>query len=268
MKHLWFVRYTSLLYTGILSIFFIAGLFFWGGVFWLTRGLPTPEKIKNDDCFVTHMHQVYLCSKDPSYLKLSQISPYLIQFVVLSEDSQFWNHNGFDFHEILESWKTNQKKGFFARGGSTITQQLARNLYLTKEKTLIRKMKEAYITVLLEKKLSKKQILEKYLNVIEWGPNIFGAEKAAQYYFQKSAKNLTPLEAAFLTMLIPNPTKHSASFRQKELTPFAKKRVQTILQRAYQTKKIDEITLEESLAQLDSLWSLDDEIEELEDFEE
>jgi len=136
---------------------------------------------------------------------LDQISPHLTHAILLAEDDQFYNHQGFDFQQIRIAVETNWKKRKFAYGGSTITQQLARNLYLTPRKNLLRKAKEAVITFWLEKNLSKKRILELYMNVIEWGPGVYGAEAAARHYFEKSSADLTPDEAVALASIVPSP---------------------------------------------------------------
>lgn len=136
---------------------------------------------------------------------LSEISPYLIKAVLIAEDDRFYMHEGFDIEGIKEAIKKDIKRGKLVAGGSTISQQLAKNLFLTPEKTFARKLKEALITWRLEKNLSKRRILELYLNVVEWGPGIFGAEAAANHYFGKSASDLTPEEAARLASVLPAP---------------------------------------------------------------
>jgi monofunctional biosynthetic peptidoglycan transglycosylase len=116
------------------------------------------------------------------------------------------------------------------RGGSTITQQLAKNLYLSKEKSLIRKLKEFFIAKQIEEKLTKPQIIEKYLNVVEFAGGVYGIQKAAYHYFQKSPSQLTPAESAYLVSLLPNPKKYSTAFHsKKELSRFNKRRVTSIL---------------------------------------
>lgn len=143
------------------------------------------------------------------WVPLSEISPYLIKAVLIAEDDRFYFHEGFDIEGIKEAIRKDLKRGKFVAGGSTITQQLAKNLFLTPEKTLTRKLKEAILTWKLERTLPKKRILELYLNVIEWGPGVFGAEAAANYYYGKSAKELTPEEAARLAVILPNPLKYN-----------------------------------------------------------
>ncbi len=136
---------------------------------------------------------------------LDEISPYLIHAVILAEDDTFYQHHGFDWEQIQEAFRRDWAKKRFVYGGSTITQQLARTLYLTPHKDLLRKAKEALITWKLERTLPKQRILEVYLNVIEWGNGVFGAEAAAETYFSVPAKELTPDQAAALASILPSP---------------------------------------------------------------
>jgi len=140
-----------------------------------------------------------------NWAPLKSISPSLRRAVIASEDMNFYNHDGFDFAELVLSLKKNIRKLRLARGGSTITMQLVKNLYLSPEKSLIRKLLEAVITLRLEHTLSKDRIFELYLNLIEWGDHIYGAEAAAQHYFQKATSDLTARESAWLAAIIPNP---------------------------------------------------------------
>lgn len=139
------------------------------------------------------------------WVPIELISKHLLRAVIASEDARFFEHNGFDTEAIKKAIEYDLKKGRFARGASTITQQLAKNLYLSESKNPLRKLKEAIITTRLEANLSKKRILELYLNVIEWGEDIYGAEAASRHYFGKPAKDLSPAEAAYLAAMIPNP---------------------------------------------------------------
>ena len=133
------------------------------------------------------------------------ISEHLKKAVLISEDASFFSHAGVDVKELQEALKKDWETGRFARGGSTITMQLAKNLYLDPAKNPLRKAKEIVIAWQLEQALSKRRILEIYLNVVEWGRNIYGAEAAARHYFAKSAANLDIDEAATLAALLPSP---------------------------------------------------------------
>jgi monofunctional glycosyltransferase len=198
--------------------------------------VPSPTALK--DCLVTKMYEVELCPKKASYVPLSQISSYLKDAVLVSEDTGFYHHNGFELEELKESLKTNLARASFARGGSTITQQLARNLFLTPEKSILRKVKEAIITYQLEKHLSKNEIFERYLNVVEFGENIYGIKAAALHYFGKSPRDLSVLESAYLAFLLPSPKKYSASFRKGTLSKFGYSRIYSILYRLVSYQKI------------------------------
>ena len=139
------------------------------------------------------------------WVPLAQVSRHLIHAVLASEDQKFFGHEGVDWKAIQESLEKNVEKGRFARGGSTITQQLAKNLYFGTRKTPVRKLRELVVTHWLEQDLTKARILALYLNVIEWGDGVFGCEAAAQHWYGKPAAELTEAEAAGLAAMIPNP---------------------------------------------------------------
>ncbi|MFN0158180.1 MAG: monofunctional biosynthetic peptidoglycan transglycosylase [Bacteroidota bacterium] len=142
------------------------------------------------------------------WIPLSRLPKHVIDAIVVAEDGTFFSHGGFDWYEVQESIERNIKEQRAARGASTITQQLAKNLYLSTSKDPVRKLKEALITVMMEKTLTKSRILEIYLNVIEWGSGIFGIESAARTYFGKSASELTLEETVRLAAIIPAPLSH------------------------------------------------------------
>lgn len=157
------------------------------------------------------------------WVPIDRISPNLQRAVIAGEDSNFLTHRGFDYAAIQKAYddamrdaaREAKKEGEnddwlpnipeFKRGASTITQQLAKNLYLSSRRSFFRKGQEAILTVMLERTLSKRRILELYLNVIEWGDGVYGAEAASQYYFHKPASALTANQSAFLAAMIPNP---------------------------------------------------------------
>jgi monofunctional glycosyltransferase len=139
------------------------------------------------------------------WIDYGRISPNLKRAVLVTEDARFWTHEGIDFDELKESMEVNIERMEFARGGSTITQQLAKNLYLSPSKNPIRKLREFLIARRLEAELTKQRILELYLNVIEWGDGIWGADAAARAYYHKSASDLSPSESALLAAAISNP---------------------------------------------------------------
>jgi monofunctional biosynthetic peptidoglycan transglycosylase len=213
---------------------------------------PQPKDIKG--CLTTKLYHIHLCPKDSTYVKISAISKDARNAVVVSEDGAFYTHHGFDWDEMHKSFETDMEKGEFSRGGSTITQQLAKNVYLSNEKSLIRKVREALITVQLEDELSKDEILEKYLNVVEFGPNLYGIGPAAQYYFKKSPAQLTPAEGAWLAFLLPNPKKYSVSFRSHQLTRFARRQVSEIVDRLYRFKKITDDERAVAMNEVDTMF--------------
>jgi monofunctional biosynthetic peptidoglycan transglycosylase len=141
------------------------------------------------------------------FVPLERIAPVLAEAVLVAEDDAFYEHDGVDFEQLRKSLEANLKRGRYARGGSTITMQLAKNLYLSPEKSLVRKGRELVLTFLLEAFLAKARILELYLNVIEWGPGVYGAEEASRRYFGKSAAALDATEAATLAAAISAPRK-------------------------------------------------------------
>jgi monofunctional biosynthetic peptidoglycan transglycosylase len=142
------------------------------------------------------------------WIPLDRISPHLAHAVIVSEDGTFFENGGVDWYEVEESIEKNLEEGKAVRGASTISQQLAKNLFLSTSKDPLRKLKELVITLRIERVLSKERILEIYLNVIEWGNGVFGAEAAAKKYFGKSATTITREEAARLAAVIPSPLRH------------------------------------------------------------
>ncbi len=147
--------------------------------------------------------------KHQTWVALSRISPHLVNAVLLAEDAGFYHHDGVDYHELWESMKINWKDRKMRRGGSTITQQLAKNLFLSPERTVTRKFRELLITRRLERELGKRRILELYLNVVEWGPHLYGVEQAARTYFGVSSRDLTPAQSATLAGMLINPIRHT-----------------------------------------------------------
>ena len=143
------------------------------------------------------------------WVPISKISPFLIKAVLIAEDDKFWRHEGFDYEAMQKAVEKDIKAKKFKLGGSTISQQLAKNLYLSPSKNPVRKLAEALITWRMEHILTKKRILEIYLNIVEWGEGIFGAEAASRHYFGKAASDLTPEEASRLAAVLPNPRKYN-----------------------------------------------------------
>lgn len=210
--------------------------------------LPDARTLKG--CLTTELYHVYLCETEPSYTEYAQISPYIIGAVIMSEDASFYSHQGVDFYEMKQSMKTDLNEGRFARGASTITQQLAKNVFLSKNKNLLRKLEEIYLAFQIEKYYTKAKILTLYLNVVEFGDHIYGVKAAAEHYFNKPPSEVLPEEAAFLAFLLPNPKKYSQSFQKKKLTPFAGKTLRTILHKMLLGHKITEEEYAEAIARV------------------
>ena len=173
---------------------------------------------------------------------LSKISPYLLKAVLIAEDDKFWKHEGFDFESMQKALEKDLQAGKFKSGGSTVTQQLARNLYLSPEKNLLRKGAEAWITWRMEKVLSKRRILELYLNEVEWGEGIFGAEAAARHYFGKPASELSPWEAARMAAVLPNPRKYNPGGEQRYVVNRSSIIYNIMIQRGIVAPEYEEVT--------------------------
>ena len=161
------------------------------------------------------------------WVDYAKISNHLKRAVIASEDSKFVNHEGFDWEGIEKAYEKNIKKGKLVAGGSTISQQLAKNLFLSSKRTPWRKGEEVIVTLMLENMLSKQRILEIYLNVIEWGNGLFGAEAAARHYFKTSAAALNRQQAAKLAAMVPNPR----FYDDHRNTHYLNRRTATILAR-------------------------------------
>jgi monofunctional biosynthetic peptidoglycan transglycosylase len=186
------------------------------GGFYFYVGLPEVSdlKVKNPRSTALMVQRYREAKKTDATFRIRQkwiefeaIPKLLRETVRVTEDASFYQHKGIDFEELKAAIKKNWQKGAYSRGASTITQQLAKNLYLSTEKSIIRKIKELLITLRLEKDLSKDRIFEIYLNVIEWGPGIFGVQMASEYYFHKAAGQLTLEEIVRLVAVIPRPLK-------------------------------------------------------------
>ncbi|GEM_PF-171254 len=152
------------------------------------------------------------------FVPIGQVSPALLKAVLIGEDDKFYQHDGFDYDALEQAFEKNIKAGRFKAGASTISQQLTKNLFLSPEKSLTRKLKEAILTWRMERTLSKRRILELYVNVAEWGDGIFGIEAAARHYYGKPASQLSTMEAARLAAVLPNPIRFNPLSDQKYVT--------------------------------------------------
>jgi monofunctional biosynthetic peptidoglycan transglycosylase len=219
-------------WTKVLFLVLVGATLVWLGYEFLT--FPSISKLRTENPQTTSLIEYRLSearknNQEPKkyqiWMPMEQISPNLQRAVLAGEDARFFEHHGFDWDAIQSAWEEAQREGekeakaegdydpndwippmpSFKRGASTITQQLAKNLYLSEERSFLRKGREAVYTYFLERNLSKRRILEIYLNVIEWGDGIYGAEAAARTYFKKSASDLNASEAAYLSAMIPSP---------------------------------------------------------------
>jgi monofunctional biosynthetic peptidoglycan transglycosylase len=166
------------------------------------------------------------------WVPYGRISRHLKLAVVAAEDDKFVSHSGFDWESLRKAHERNLKEGEIVAGASTITQQLAKNLFLPSSRTWWRKAQEAVITLMLEVLLTKRRILEIYLNVAEWGDGVYGAEAAARYHYGVPAASLTPAQAARLAAMLPNPR----SYQPGAATPYLDQQVAVILERMHYTR--------------------------------
>lgn len=226
-----------------------------------TRPVPTAFMQYRQEQWAQENRDMHITHK---WVKMKNISPNIIKAVLIGEDDGFWKHDGFDVKGMEAAIERSIKKGTLA-GGSTISQQLSKNLYLSPSKNPVRKIKEAIITWRIEKTLSKRRILEIYLNIAEWGDGIFGIEAAARHYYHKSAKNLTAREASRLAAVLPNPIKYNPTGNQKYvknrshiILKIMKRRgvIQAIYKEVMTIQKVEMTESFEDNTSLDSLFNL------------
>lgn len=200
---------------------------FLGSMYSITKIPQTYFEVKVKDSKATYK-QVTTMPGD--WVPLNKISKRLRGAIISSEDGKFYTHPGYDIEELQDAINDSVvKKKKKVRGASTITQQLIKNLYFQSDRSLWRKSKEMALTLWIEDKVEKDKILETYLNVIEYGDNLYGIKDAARYYFKKDPAHLNARESAFLAMLLPSPKRYAQSFRKKELTAFATRIINSIL---------------------------------------
>lgn len=199
-----FLRALTAIILSAIVMFAMAQVYFFGLVLWYSNHPP------GRTAFMAHrLGELHEKSPDAQlkyqWVEYGKISRHLKRAMIAAEDSKFVEHEGFDWDGIELAMEKNKKHGKYVAGGSTITQQLAKNLFLSPAKSYLRKGQEAIITLMLEYTLDKERILEIYLNVIEWGNGVFGAEAAARRYFGVSAAQLSAEQAARLAAMAPNP---------------------------------------------------------------
>ena len=197
-------RWLKRLVVGLLGLVLLYQLWLFVWVLWWSSANPETTRFMQ-------IRLTELQLKDPGarlkrqWVDYAKISNHLKRALIVSEDDLFVHHEGFDWEGIQKALEKNRKRGKVVAGGSTISQQLAKNLFLTPSKTPWRKAQEALVTLMIEAVWSKQRIFEVYLNVIEWGNGVFGAEAAARYYYGVSAAQLSPEQAARLAAMVPSP---------------------------------------------------------------
>ncbi|GAB4233753.1 MAG: biosynthetic peptidoglycan transglycosylase [Deltaproteobacteria bacterium] len=197
-------------------------------------------------------HPFVVGPKNPRWTPYGAIPAAMKKAVVAAEDANFYAHEGVDYEAIREAIKTDLKKGKFVRGGSTITQQVAKNLFLSREKTLTRKIKEVILARRIDDALSKRRILELYLNVVELGPMVYGIGHGAQYYFGKPPSALTVRECAFLASMLPGPKVYNPYRKMDRVM----KRSDRILRRMVAARMIPREEYEAAMAEVPNLAGL------------
>ncbi|MEN6508124.1 MAG: monofunctional biosynthetic peptidoglycan transglycosylase [Smithella sp.] len=175
------------------------------------------------------------------WVPISQVSPNVVKAVIIAEDDKFWSHEGFDFEAMQKALEKDIENKKFKAGGSTISQQLAKNLYLTPAKNPIRKVKEAILTWRIEQNLKKRRIIELYLNVAEWGDGLFGIETAARKYYGKRARDLNAREASVLAAALPNPMRFQPKGSSRYAARRAERIYQIMLRRGIIIREYDEV---------------------------
>lgn len=220
LRWTWRIILLVLIVLTALQFWFLVHVWYWSGnnpestAFMRAR----LEILREDDPRARLRHQ---------WVPYQRISVHLKRAVVAAEDAKFATHNGFDWDGIQKAYEKNLREGEIVAGGSTITQQLAKNLFFSGERAWWRKAQEAVVAVMLETVMSKRRILEIYLNVIEWGDGVFGAEAAARYHYGTTAAALSPEQAARLAAVVPSPRRYGPGSN----TGYLQRRTQTILAR-------------------------------------
>ncbi|HLX23872.1 MAG TPA: monofunctional biosynthetic peptidoglycan transglycosylase [Usitatibacter sp.] len=219
-------RLAAWLAVAVAAVFLAVQLSFLARVWWWKDHNPASTAFM--DARLEQMRATNPAAKlQQAWVPYDQISESLKRAIVVAEDSKFIEHEGFDWEAIEKAKEKNRKKGKVVAGGSTISQQLAKNLFLSASRTPWRKGEEALITVMIEQVMDKRRILEIYLNVIEWGDGVFGAEAASRHYYGRSAAKLAPENAAWLAAIVPNPRLYD----RNRNTSFIQRKSATILAR-------------------------------------
>jgi hypothetical protein len=216
---------------------------------------PAISRLRGDFVFRSNggsgpQRPVDVSPSSPDFIALRDVPPLFVRTLLLSEDAGFYGHRGIDLRELPSALSTNVSRGGAARGASTITQQLAKNLFLSRDKDVGRKLQELAITFLLESALGKERILEIYLNIIEWGPDLRGLRPAAHRYFGREPNALTPAEMAFLVAIIPGPIKYQRSIAHGRPSPGLRMLIDNLLAKLRSVDAISEEEYQRALSEL------------------
>jgi membrane peptidoglycan carboxypeptidase len=187
--------------------------------------------------------------ENPMFVPLAEVSPYLPKALMTTEDSSFYSHHGFLPRELKAALIKNLKAGYFRYGASSITMQTVKNVLLYREKTLSRKLQELVLTWAIEQSLGKDRIMEIYVNAIEYGPGIYGIGTAAQHYFGKSARDLTPKESAFFSSILPSPKARYRQYCAGTLTTWSADKIDRILATMLKRNRLTEEEYQDAMAQ-------------------
>ena len=239
-----FIRLILSPYKLLKSILMITGALVWLGTgliafatFTLLESLPHFDKLGMEGAKKDAVQRIEVRLSDAenpkpfSWTKLEKVNRELLYAIVMSEDGEFFTHQGIDYDALINAIGENIKRREWSFGASTISQQTIKNIYFSNNKTLYRKLKEVIATNRLERNLTKNEILELYLNLVEFGPDIYGIDAAAHYYFNASAAQLNAAQGAFLAILMPSPRKyHFTIFQNKHLAKRHRKKYRRILQ--------------------------------------
>jgi len=219
-------RFTAFLLLALVAVMPVVHAWYYAQILWWAR--HAPESTAFMQRRLEELREV-----DPrarlrqQWVPYARISEALKRAVVAAEDARFLDHEGFDWEAIQKAIEKNERRGRVVAGGSTISQQLAKNLFLSGERSWLRKAREAVITAMLEHAMDKRRILELYLNFAEWGEGVFGAEAAARYHFGVPASRLDAAQAAWLAAILPSPRRYARG----ALTPYLEGRIASIRRR-------------------------------------
>ncbi len=211
--------------------------------FYAEKSLPDTSALRKEYPVVVYDKKaktrkvIFKKRRPANWYRIKNVSKHVLNAIIVSEDWSFYSHSGYDVVQIKEALKE-IFKGERVRGASTITQQVAKNIFLSNERTLWRKFRELILAIKLERDLRKDKILETYINVAAFGPDLYGISRASQHYFKTSPSRLNPKEAAFLAMLLPSPARYAESYHNRELTPFAKTIIKSILKKMVQANML------------------------------